>query len=352
MTIEQLSDFEPKGEACRAFGVYHPGGFPQRALVIVGPDGVVKWSYEAAVANGAARRQPDLRRSRCRRRGLTEPRLGARPCAARRGPHRGTGRRAAGDRVRRLRVPVLRRASICGSRSCGCGACSVTSRCAPAIRARGPRRARPRRRRSRVASGRCTSCCSPTRGGSRIRTCGSAPGSSGSTLTRFDADRRSDAVGDRGSARLSVGRARRSRHDTDAVLRGAPVCGPARRRRSVGARGLRGPRLGNLLGRRNPGSPAARTTGSCSAKIEPWPVLVHRAASAVPLGDRVDDRQAQPDAAVAARPRRVGAREPVEDPIERLRRHAAALVLDLDQHRAGAVTVARAARSRRARACT
>jgi peroxiredoxin len=47
VSIEQLSDFEPKGDACRAFGVYHPGGFPQRALVIVGPDGVVKWSYQA-----------------------------------------------------------------------------------------------------------------------------------------------------------------------------------------------------------------------------------------------------------------------------------------------------------------
>jgi peroxiredoxin (alkyl hydroperoxide reductase subunit C) len=45
--IEQLSDFEPKGAACRAFGVYHPGGFPQRALVIVGPDATVMWSYEA-----------------------------------------------------------------------------------------------------------------------------------------------------------------------------------------------------------------------------------------------------------------------------------------------------------------
>ena len=45
--IEQLSDFEPKGAVCSAFGVLHPGGFPQRALVIVGPDGVVKWSYEA-----------------------------------------------------------------------------------------------------------------------------------------------------------------------------------------------------------------------------------------------------------------------------------------------------------------
>ena len=47
VSIEQLSDFEPKGAACRAFGVYHPLGFPQRALVIVGPDGVVKWSYQA-----------------------------------------------------------------------------------------------------------------------------------------------------------------------------------------------------------------------------------------------------------------------------------------------------------------
>ena len=45
--IEQLSDFEPKGEACRAFGVYHPGGFPQRALVITDPDANVRWSYEA-----------------------------------------------------------------------------------------------------------------------------------------------------------------------------------------------------------------------------------------------------------------------------------------------------------------
>jgi peroxiredoxin len=47
VSIEQLSDFEPKGQTCRAFGVYHPGGFPQRALVIVGPDGNVKWSYQA-----------------------------------------------------------------------------------------------------------------------------------------------------------------------------------------------------------------------------------------------------------------------------------------------------------------
>lgn len=47
VAIEQLSDFEPKGAACRAFGVYHEGGFPERALVIVGPDGVVTWSHQA-----------------------------------------------------------------------------------------------------------------------------------------------------------------------------------------------------------------------------------------------------------------------------------------------------------------
>jgi peroxiredoxin (alkyl hydroperoxide reductase subunit C) len=47
VTIEQLSDFEPKGAMCKAFGVLHAGGFPERAIVIVGPDGTVKWSYQA-----------------------------------------------------------------------------------------------------------------------------------------------------------------------------------------------------------------------------------------------------------------------------------------------------------------
>jgi len=48
VSSDQLSDFEPKGAACAAFGVLHPGGFPQRALVILDQDGVVRWSYEAA----------------------------------------------------------------------------------------------------------------------------------------------------------------------------------------------------------------------------------------------------------------------------------------------------------------
>jgi len=48
VSIEQLSDFEPKGATCRAFGVYHEkGGMPQRALVMIGPDGIVEWSYMA-----------------------------------------------------------------------------------------------------------------------------------------------------------------------------------------------------------------------------------------------------------------------------------------------------------------
>jgi peroxiredoxin len=48
VSSQQLSDFEPKGAACAAFGVLHPAGFPQRALVAIGPDGVVRWSYEAS----------------------------------------------------------------------------------------------------------------------------------------------------------------------------------------------------------------------------------------------------------------------------------------------------------------
>jgi peroxiredoxin (alkyl hydroperoxide reductase subunit C) len=47
VSSEQLSDFEPQGAACAAFGVLHEGGFPQRALVITGPDAVVRWSFQA-----------------------------------------------------------------------------------------------------------------------------------------------------------------------------------------------------------------------------------------------------------------------------------------------------------------
>ena len=49
VTIPQLSDFEPKGEASRALGAYfEPGGMTNRALVIFDPDAVVQWSHLAA----------------------------------------------------------------------------------------------------------------------------------------------------------------------------------------------------------------------------------------------------------------------------------------------------------------
>jgi peroxiredoxin len=55
VSIEQLSDFEPKGAACKAFGVLHEGGFPERALVAI--DGLdapptVRWSYQAPMPGG------------------------------------------------------------------------------------------------------------------------------------------------------------------------------------------------------------------------------------------------------------------------------------------------------------
>jgi peroxiredoxin (alkyl hydroperoxide reductase subunit C) len=48
VSIEQLSDFEPKGQTARKLGAYfEPAGMTNRALVIVGPDGVVTWSHLA-----------------------------------------------------------------------------------------------------------------------------------------------------------------------------------------------------------------------------------------------------------------------------------------------------------------
>ncbi len=46
VTIPMLSDFEPKGEMSRAFGVYHEAGMPTRALVVTDADAVVRWSWE------------------------------------------------------------------------------------------------------------------------------------------------------------------------------------------------------------------------------------------------------------------------------------------------------------------
>ena len=46
ITIPLLADFHPKGEVSRAYGLYNEDrGHGQRALVMIGPDLVVQWSY-------------------------------------------------------------------------------------------------------------------------------------------------------------------------------------------------------------------------------------------------------------------------------------------------------------------
>ena len=46
LTIPLLADFHPKGEVAQAYGVWSDDhGVAMRALVMVGPDGLVKWSY-------------------------------------------------------------------------------------------------------------------------------------------------------------------------------------------------------------------------------------------------------------------------------------------------------------------
>jgi peroxiredoxin len=46
LTIPLLADFHPKGEVAKAYGVWsEEHGVAGRALVMVGADGVVQWSY-------------------------------------------------------------------------------------------------------------------------------------------------------------------------------------------------------------------------------------------------------------------------------------------------------------------
>ena len=46
LTIPLLADFHPKGEVAKAYGVWSEEyGVAGRALVMVGPEGVVQWSY-------------------------------------------------------------------------------------------------------------------------------------------------------------------------------------------------------------------------------------------------------------------------------------------------------------------
>lgn len=48
LTMTLLSDFEPKGEVTRAYGAYLEGvGHGNRSLVLIDPDGVVRWVHES-----------------------------------------------------------------------------------------------------------------------------------------------------------------------------------------------------------------------------------------------------------------------------------------------------------------
>jgi peroxiredoxin len=49
ITIPLLADFHPKGEVARKYGVYNEDrGHSERALVLIGPDGIVQWAYKAS----------------------------------------------------------------------------------------------------------------------------------------------------------------------------------------------------------------------------------------------------------------------------------------------------------------
>jgi len=48
ITIPLLADFHPKGAVASSFGVYDEDhGVSKRALVMIGPDGVVQWAHES-----------------------------------------------------------------------------------------------------------------------------------------------------------------------------------------------------------------------------------------------------------------------------------------------------------------
>ena len=75
-----LSDFEPKGQVARAYGVYRQSdGISERALFVINSEGVIHWSYLSPIgvnpgADGilnaledlATKREPQLEEKRCR----------------------------------------------------------------------------------------------------------------------------------------------------------------------------------------------------------------------------------------------------------------------------------------------
>jgi peroxiredoxin len=48
LTIPLLADFNPKGEVSKKFGLYtDKHGVAKRALVLIDPEGIVRWSYKS-----------------------------------------------------------------------------------------------------------------------------------------------------------------------------------------------------------------------------------------------------------------------------------------------------------------
>jgi peroxiredoxin len=51
LSFPLLADFEPKGEVARAYGAYRDSeGVAERALFVIGADGVIAWSYLSPIA--------------------------------------------------------------------------------------------------------------------------------------------------------------------------------------------------------------------------------------------------------------------------------------------------------------
>ncbi len=49
-TMTLLSDFEPKGEVAKSYGVYREGdGFTERALFVIDKDGTIRYSYVSPI---------------------------------------------------------------------------------------------------------------------------------------------------------------------------------------------------------------------------------------------------------------------------------------------------------------
>jgi peroxiredoxin len=74
-----LSDFEPKGEVARKYGVYHlPAGVAERALFVIDEDGKVFWGHVSPMginpgADGVLQALDDLAAERSRRTREPEP---------------------------------------------------------------------------------------------------------------------------------------------------------------------------------------------------------------------------------------------------------------------------------------